>query len=85
MFLLIENPDFILSLGTSAPKVSMPSLDGPRSRWKDGALWRYFRMSWEKSQDRKTWYAFEDHLGHYRLDIEFDDVELRLDDAISMY
>jgi hypothetical protein len=47
-FLLVKEPDFIVSLGTGAPqtkgdKPSM-SVSGPLTLWKDSALLRLWRM-----------------------------------------
>ncbi len=77
LFPLIEDPDFVISLGTGAPKVGVPNIDGPRSLWKDGALPRFCRLVWEKMHDRRTWHAFKTRSGFHRLDIEFDGAEPR--------
>jgi hypothetical protein len=81
---LIEAPDFVISLGTSAPKLDVPNADGPRSLWRDGALHRLWRLVWEKVRDRRIWHAFKHHPGFHRHDIDFDGTEPRLDDTRSM-
>jgi hypothetical protein len=84
LFPLIKEPDFVISLGTGAPKMGVPNIDGPRGLWKDGALSRFCRLVWEKMRDRRAWYAFKDRSGFHRLDIEFEGAEPRLDDTSSM-
>ncbi|KAI9767636.1 MAG: hypothetical protein M1840_005507 [Geoglossum simile] len=86
MFPLIEEPDFVVSLGTGAPRLKNngPSMSGPRNIWKDGAFPRLCRMYWEKIRDRKVRQIFQTHPRYHRLDIEFDGPEPRLDDTNSM-
>ena len=78
MFPLVEEPDFIVSLGTGAPRTTSgkPSMSvtGPLSLWKDGAFPRLWRMFWERMRDR-----------HHRLDTEFDGELPRLDNTKSIY
>jgi hypothetical protein len=83
MFPLVEEPDFIVSLGTGAPrtisgKPSM-SISGPLSLWKDGAFPRLWRMFWEKMRDRHVKQVFRMHPRYHRLDTEFDGEPPRLD------
>ncbi|KAI9772432.1 MAG: hypothetical protein M1840_000635 [Geoglossum simile] len=84
MFPFIEEPDFVVSLGTGAPRKNDPSMSGPRNVWKDGAFPRLCRMYWEKIRDRKVRQVFRTHPRYHRLDIEFDGPEPRLDDTGSM-
>lgn len=84
LFPCIKNPDFVISLGTGAPKLDVPNTEGLRSLWKDGAFRRLFRLAWEKMRDRRVWHAVKDNPGFHRLDVEFDNTEPRLDDTKSM-
>jgi hypothetical protein len=52
---LADKPDFIVSLGTGAPrtkgdKLSM-SVFGSLTLWKNGAFLRLWRMFWERMRD----------------------------------
>ena len=84
MYPLVEEPDFIVSLGTGTPrirgKLSM-SASGPLRLWKDRAVPRLYRLFWEKMRDRQVKQAFRTHPRYYCLDIEFDGAVLRLDDT----
>jgi hypothetical protein len=87
-FPLVEEPDFMVSLGTGAPrtrgdKPSM-SVSGPLTLWKDGALPRLWRMFWERMRDRHVKRVFRTHPRYHRLDIEFDGEPPRLDDTKSI-
>jgi hypothetical protein len=97
MFPLIEEPDFILSLGTGEPKnngtcansTCEPENDdtctnGTPNTWKNKALPRLCRMFWEKMRDRKIRQAFQMHPRYHRLNSELDLTEPRLDEANSM-
>jgi hypothetical protein len=89
MFPLVEEPDFMVSLGTGAPcttggKPSI-SVSGPLSVWKDRAFLRLWRMFWERMRDRHVKQVFRTHPRYYRLDTGFDDEMLRLDNTKSIY
>jgi hypothetical protein len=88
MFPLIEEPDFIVSLGTGATrsKGNRPSMSvsGPLSLRKYGAIPRLWRMFWEKMRDRQVKQLFRTHPRYHRLDTEFDGAEPRLDSTKSM-
>ncbi|PVH69548.1 hypothetical protein DL98DRAFT_624539 [Cadophora sp. DSE1049] len=89
MFPLVEEPDFMVLLGTGAPrttggKLSM-SVSGFFSVWKDGAFPRLWRMFWERMRDRYVKQVFRTHPRYHRLDTEFDDEMLRLDNIKSIH
>ncbi|KAH8650337.1 acyl transferase/acyl hydrolase/lysophospholipase [Tricladium varicosporioides] len=89
MFPLVEEPDFMVSLGTGAPrmkgdKLSM-SVSGPLTLWKDGAFPRLWRMFWERMRDRHVKQVFRTHPRYHRLDTEFDGELPRLDDTKSIH
>jgi len=88
IFPLVEEPDFMVSLGTGAPgrtggKQSM-SVSGPLSLWKDGAFPRLWRMFWERMRDRHVKQVFRTHPRYHRLDTEFDGEPPRLDSTKSI-
>ena len=85
-FLLTKEPDFVVSLGTSEPKLKNNdiSVAGLYNIWKNGAFPRLCRMFWEKMRDRKIRQAFKTHPRYHRLDVKFDHIEPRLDDARSI-
>ena len=62
MFPLVEEPDFMVSLGTGAPRTTSGkpsmSVSGPLSLWKDGAFPRLWRMFWERIRDRHVKQVF---------------------------
>lgn len=62
MFLLVEELDFMVSLGTGAPRTTggkpSMSVSGPLSVWKDGAFPRLWRMFWERMRDRHVKQVF---------------------------
>ncbi|KAH9203240.1 hypothetical protein DL95DRAFT_419207 [Leptodontidium sp. 2 PMI_412] len=82
MFPLVEEPDFMVSLGTGAPRTTggkpSMSVSGPLSVWKDGAFPRLWRMFWERMRDRHVKQVFRTHPRYHRLDIEFDEEMPRL-------
>lgn len=85
MFPLVEEPDFVISLGTGEPASSNDlSPDAPRSIWKNGAFPRLCRLFWEKMRDKKVRQAFHAHPRYHRLNFEFDGEEPRLDNTESM-
>ncbi|KAI9855647.1 MAG: hypothetical protein M1813_009693 [Trichoglossum hirsutum] len=86
MFPLIEEPDFVVSLGTGTPRLKSggPPMSGPRNVLKDGALPRLCRMFWEKMRDKNVRQIFRTHPRYHRLDIEFDGAEPGLDDTRSI-
>jgi hypothetical protein len=89
MFLLAEEPDFMVSLGTGAPRANNDkpsmSVSGPLSLWKDGAFPRLWRMFWERMHDKHIKQIFRTHPRYHRLDTEFDGVLLRLDNTKSIH
>jgi hypothetical protein len=87
MFPLVEEPDFIVSLGTGSPRTSgKPSMSVPGrlSLWKDGAFPRLWRMFWERMRDRHVKQVFRTHPRYHRLDTEFDGEPPRLDSTKSI-
>lgn len=97
IFPLVEEPDFIVSLGTGTPSSTQTmiqqstvsntpsmSVSGPLSVWKYKAFPRLCRMLWEKMRDRNVKHIFRTYPRYHRLDIKFDDVEPRLDDTKSI-
>ena len=85
MFPLVEEPDFVISLGTGEPTPSNElSTDAPRGIWKNRAFARLCRLFWEKMRDKKVRQAFHAHPRYYRLDVEFDGEEPKLDDVMSI-
>ncbi|EXJ56219.1 uncharacterized protein A1O5_12675 [Cladophialophora psammophila CBS 110553] len=85
MFPLTEEPDFVLSLGTGAPKDdSNTSPTRTRRTWKQKALPRLCRLFWEKMRDKNIRQAFRSNPRYHRLDVGFDQGEPRLDDATTM-
>ncbi|KAH8799647.1 acyl transferase/acyl hydrolase/lysophospholipase, partial [Xylogone sp. PMI_703] len=85
MFPYVEEPDFMVSLGTGAPRVKGTKLSmsapGPLSIWKDGA----FPRLWRIMRDRHVKQIFRTHPRYHRLDIEFDGALPRLDDTRSIH
>ena len=82
-----EEPDFMVSLGTGAPRVKerpSMSVSGPLRPWKHGAVPRFWRLFWEKMRDRQVKQAFRTYPRYHRLDIEFDGPIPRLDNIQSM-
>jgi hypothetical protein len=85
MFPLIEEPDFVLSLGTGEPTSSNDiSTDIPRGIWKNGAFPRLCRLFWEKMRDKKVRQAYHSHPRYHRLNVKFDGEEPQLDDVMSI-
>jgi hypothetical protein len=89
MFPLVEEPDFMVSLGTGAPRAKgdgpSMSVSGPFRPWKDGAFPRLWRMFWERMRDRHVKQVFQTHPRYHRLDVEFDGALPRLDNTKSMH
>jgi hypothetical protein len=94
IFPLVDEPDFILSLGTGETKEDASYVNGtgePETgasgilgTWKNKALRRLCRMFLEKMRDRKIRQAFHMHPRYHRLVTEFDSTEPRLDEAQNM-
>ncbi|KAH7111753.1 hypothetical protein B0J11DRAFT_598320 [Dendryphion nanum] len=85
MFPLVEEPDFILSLGTGEPTSNNElSTDIPRGIWKNGAFPRLCRLFWEKMRDGKVRQAYHSHPRYHRLNVTFDGEEPQLDDIMSI-
>ena len=86
LFPLMEEPDFVISIGTGGPKEenSDTYTDATENNWKNKAFPRLCRMALEKMRDRKIRQNFQMHPRYHRLDIEFDQAEPRLDNAKSM-
>jgi hypothetical protein len=89
MFPQIEQPDYIVSLGTGTPRSKgvgpSMSVSSPLSLRKYGAFPRLCRMFWEKMRDRQVKQIFRTHPRYHRLDMEFDNAEPRLDDTESIH
>jgi hypothetical protein len=88
MFPLVEEPDFIVSLGTGTPRAKESSLVTASSHlcfWKDKAFPRLWRMFWEKMRDRQVKQVFRTYPRYHRLDMEFDGPLPRLDNIQSIY
>ena len=84
MFPLTEEPDFVVSLGTGELKKDHASATRTPRAWKNKASPRLCRLALEKMRDQKVRQAFQFHPRYHRLDIEFDQVEPRLDDVRSI-
>jgi hypothetical protein len=85
LFPHVDEPDFILSLGTGEPAASNDlSADIPRGIWRNGAFPRLCRLFWEKMRDGKVREAYHSHPGYHRLNVAFDGEEPRLDDVMSI-
>jgi hypothetical protein len=88
MFPLTKGPDFIVSLGTGAPRAkNKPSMlvSSPLSLWKDRALPRLWRIFWERIRNKYVKQIFRTYPRYYRLDTEFNGTLPRLDDTKSIY
>ena len=87
MFPLVEEPDFVVSLGTGGPRPDPdgPSTSGSRGLLKDGCFPRCFRAFWETMRGKRDWQALtssgrpKSSGKFHRLDIEFDGPEPMLD------
>lgn len=95
LFPLVEEPDFVLSLGTGEPsnhtstsRSNVSAVDmlkeGSRNIWKYGAIPRIRDLMLEKMRDRNMRRLFQNHPKYHRLNIEFDGAEPRLDDTKSI-
>jgi hypothetical protein len=87
IFPLAGKPDFMVSLGTGAPRANndKPSMLGPLRLWKDGPFPRLCRMFWERMCDKPVKQIFRTHPRYHRLDTEFDGALLRLDNTKSIH
>ncbi|KAH7111354.1 hypothetical protein B0J11DRAFT_598877 [Dendryphion nanum] len=75
MFPLVEEPDFILSLGSGEPTSNNElSTDIPRGIWKNGAFPDYVDCSGKKCEMER----------YHRLNVIFDGEEPQLDDIMSI-
>jgi len=85
LFPQVDEPDFVLSLGTGEPKPNqrLPPT-GPRNVWRNGAFPRLCRLFWEKIKDKNVRQAFHAHPRYHRLNIQFEGDEPRLDDTQSI-
>ncbi len=86
LFPFVEEPDFVVSLGTGGPKEERNDMNTTKltNNWKNKAFPRLCRMFLEKMRDGKIRQTFQTHPRYHRLDFEFDKVEPRLDDTESM-
>jgi hypothetical protein len=85
LFPLVDEPDFVVSLGTGEPKPDQELSNGTRpDKWRHGAFPRLCRLFWEKMRDRKVSQAFQGHPRYHRLNLEFEGVEPKLDDTQSI-
>lgn len=82
----VEQPDFILSIGTgeSKPRTAKPCPDEVRNVWKNGAFPRLCRLFSEKIKDKKLRQLFQTSPRYHRLDVQFDGDLPRLDDFRSI-
>jgi len=88
----IEEPDFVVSLGTGYQRqpTSSPCTSGPRGILRDGFIPRSYRAFMSSLSGRKLWQEFRncgrgDTEGRYfRFDIEFDGREPSLDNINQM-
>ena len=84
----VEEPDFIVSLGTGTARTTESSSVPISSRlrvWKDKAFPRLWRLFWEKMRDRQLKQVFRAYPRYHRLDTEFDGPVPRLDDIQSIH
>lgn len=84
LFPFIEEPDFVLSLGTGKPKSRPIQTDILNRGWKARALPRLGRLIWERLRDKKTRQLFYGHRWYHRLNVQFPGDEPRLDDVASI-
>ncbi|KAI9656458.1 MAG: hypothetical protein M1821_004664 [Bathelium mastoideum] len=92
MFPLVEEPDYVVSLGTGGPRceASAPDTSGSRGLVRDGFISRAFRAFWESMRGKRAWKTLtgsgrtKSSGKYHRLDIEFDGPEPRLDDVESI-
>jgi hypothetical protein len=89
IFPLVEEPGFIVLLGTSAPRTKGDkppiSISGPLTLWKDGVFPRLWRIFWERMPNRYIKQVFRTRPRYHRLDTEFDSELPRLDDVNSIH
>jgi hypothetical protein len=85
MYPHVEEPNFVVSLGTGEPAPdNSSSIDVSRDIWRNGTLPRLFRLFWEKMRDEKMRQVFHGSGRYHRLNVRFDDMEPRLDDTQSI-
>lgn len=77
----IEEPDFILSLGTGDPTdaKSLSEEDGSNRARVSSGLLRLGQLFWEKSRDKKARQIFSNNPRYLRFDVKFNGTEPRLD------
>lgn len=82
----LEEPDFIVSLGTGELTEADHAQDGDELKqdWGNGGLLRLVRLAWEKSRDKKNRQIFHSNPRYLRLDAKLDGPEPRLDSLDSM-
>jgi hypothetical protein len=89
LFLQIEEPDFIVSLGTStlhSKGVGLSiSASGLLSLWRYRVFPRLYCIFWEKIYNCQVRQIFRTYLRYYCLDIKFDSIEPRLDSTKNLY
>ena len=89
MFPLVEQPDFMVSLGTGTQRANdvkpFMSISGPLNPWKDGAFSRLCCMFWERMRDRHVKQIFRTNPRYHRLDTAFDGVLPRLDNTKGIH
>jgi hypothetical protein len=84
LFPHLEAPDFVLSLGTGEPAASNYDVS-TEDRRQQGMLRRAWQLFWEKSRDKVVRRASNMvKPASYRLNIDFDGDEPRLDDTGSI-
>jgi hypothetical protein len=84
LFPHLEEPDFVVSLGTGEPAASSYEVS-TEDRRQQGMLRRAWHLFWEKSRDKVVRRAAGmTKPASYRLNIDFDGDEPRLDDTSSI-
>ncbi|KAH7304394.1 hypothetical protein B0I35DRAFT_454699 [Stachybotrys elegans] len=78
----IDQPDFVLSLGTGEPKLpETPPMVDASSAIRNGMFLRLCRLFWEKMRDGKMRQALQTQPRYHRLNVHFSGGEPRLDDV----
>jgi hypothetical protein len=81
----IEQPDFILSLGTGEPKLPQTLPGGNASTVsRNGTFLRLCRLFWEKMRDGKVRQALQAQPRYHRLNVQFNGNEPCMDDVQAM-
>jgi hypothetical protein len=87
MFPTIEEPDFVISLGTGEKHHTDLSTDIAKPTQRKSVLQRLSEAVWEKMQDEQIREAIQTRVipkWYHRLNIKFDGTEPRLDQAESI-